>query len=32
LIDTDNDGFITFAEYVDFIRKYLGLGIQPEIE
>lgn len=29
-LDTDNDGYITFAEYVNFIRKYLGLGIQPE--
>lgn len=30
LLDTDKDGYITFSEYVDFIRKYLGLGIQPE--
>lgn len=29
-LDTDKDGFITFSQYVDFIRKYLGLGIQPE--
>lgn len=29
-LDTDNDGFITFAQYVDFIRKYLGMGIQVE--
>ena len=27
-LDTDKDGYITFAEYIDFIRKYLGLGIQ----
>jgi len=30
LLDTDSDGYITFSQYVDFIRKYLGLGIQPE--
>lgn len=27
LLDTDKDGYITFAEYADFIRKYLGLGL-----
>jgi Ca2+-binding EF-hand superfamily protein len=31
-IDTDHDGYISFSEYVDFIRKYLGLGIQNEPE
>jgi len=30
MLDTDKDGYITFSEYIDFIRKYLGLGIQPE--
>lgn len=30
ILDTDNDGYLTFAQYIDFIRKYLGLGIQPE--
>lgn len=28
-LDTDNDGFITFQQFVDFIRKYLGNGIDP---
>jgi Ca2+-binding EF-hand superfamily protein len=23
-LDTDHDGFITFQQYADFIRKYLG--------
>lgn len=32
LLDTDSDGFISFAQYIDFIKKYLGLGLQPEIE
>jgi Ca2+-binding EF-hand superfamily protein len=36
ILDTDIDGFITFKEYVDFIRKYLGMGLtaptpNPEI-
>jgi len=26
-LDTDHDGFITFQQYADFIRKYLGRGI-----
>lgn len=26
-LDTDKDGFITFNQYVNFIRKYLGNGI-----
>ena len=30
LIDTNNDGWVDFSEYVDFIRKYLGFGIQIE--
>ena len=29
IIDTNKDGWITFNEYGDFIRKYLGLGIKP---
>lgn len=28
-LDTDKDGFITFQQYADFIRKYLGNGIDP---
>ena len=28
-LDTDHDGFITFQQFVDFIRKYLGNGIDP---
>lgn len=28
-LDTDNDGFITFQQFVDFIRKYLGNDIDP---
>jgi Ca2+-binding EF-hand superfamily protein len=28
-LDTDRDGFITFTQYADFIRKYLGNGIDP---
>lgn len=26
-LDTDKDGFITFKQYSDFIRKYLGNGL-----
>jgi hypothetical protein len=26
-LDTDNDGFITFQQYLNFIKKYLGNGI-----
>lgn len=26
-LDTDKDGFITFQQYLDFIKKYLGNGI-----
>ena len=26
IIDTDQDGYITFAEFRDFIKIYLGLG------
>lgn len=26
-LDTDKDGYITFQQYVDFIRKYLGNNI-----
>ena len=26
-LDTDKDGFITFNEYANFIKKYLGNGI-----
>lgn len=26
-LDTDKDGFITFNQYVNFVRKYLGNGI-----
>jgi len=26
-LDTDNDGFITFQQYLNFVRKYLGNGI-----
>ena len=32
MIDTDRDGWITFMQYIDFIRKYLGLGIQNAVE
>jgi len=28
-LDTDHDGFITFQQFVDFIRKYLGNDIDP---
>jgi Ca2+-binding EF-hand superfamily protein len=35
-LDTDKDGFITFQQYVDFIKKYLGNGIdfwkKPEVK
>ena len=35
-LDTDKDGFITIQEYIDFIRKYLGRGLNmiepPTIE
>ena len=30
LIDTNNDGWVDFSEYVDFIRKYLGFGLVVE--
>lgn len=26
-LDTDQDGFITFQQYISFIKKYLGNGI-----
>lgn len=26
-LDTDNDGYITFQQYIDFIRQYLGDNI-----
>jgi len=26
-LDTDNDGFITFQQYLNFIKKHLGNGI-----
>nr|BAJ98216.1 predicted protein [Hordeum vulgare subsp. vulgare] len=26
-LDTDHDGFITFKQYSDFVRKYLGNGL-----
>lgn len=32
LLDTDADGYITFAEYCDFIKKYLGLGLKDTTE
>lgn len=32
IIDTDNDGYISFAQYAEFIRKYLGLNIKVEDE
>lgn len=28
ILDRDKDGFITFEEYINFIRKYLGRGLQ----
>ena len=28
-LDTDHDGFITFQQFVDFIKKYLGNNIDP---
>ena len=31
-IDTDKDGYITFAEYVLFIQKYLGLVLNIDLE
>lgn len=35
-LDTDKDGYITFQQYVDFIKKYLGNGIdffkKPEVK
>lgn len=31
-IDTDKDGYITFAEYVFFIQKYLGLVLNIDLE
>lgn len=31
ILDTDKDGYITFSQFVDFIKKYLGLGL-PEPE
>lgn len=29
VLDTDKDGYITFQQFVDFIRKYLGNDIDP---
>ena len=26
-LDTDSDGFITFFQYAEFIKKYLGNGL-----
>jgi Ca2+-binding EF-hand superfamily protein len=31
-LDTDQDGFITFQQYADFIRKYLGNNIDFTIK
>jgi Ca2+-binding EF-hand superfamily protein len=28
-LDTDRDGYITFLQFTEFIRKYLGNGIDP---
>jgi Ca2+-binding EF-hand superfamily protein len=28
ILDTDKDGFISFEEYINFIRHYLGRGLQ----
>ena len=30
ILDTDHDGWISFKEYVDFIKKYLGMGLEEE--
>eukprot|EP00178_Gracilaria_changii_P009538 TRINITY_DN2785_c0_g1_i1.p1 TRINITY_DN2785_c0_g1~~TRINITY_DN2785_c0_g1_i1.p1 ORF type:complete len:112 (+),score=4.21 TRINITY_DN2785_c0_g1_i1:319-654(+) len=30
-IDTDNDGWITYRQYIDFILKYLGKDCLPAI-
>ena len=33
ILDTDKDGFITFSQYFDFIRKYLCEGYElPDAE
>lgn len=28
ILDTDKDGFISFEQYITFIRKYLGRGLE----
>lgn len=28
ILDTDKDGFISFEQYINFIRHYLGRGLQ----
>jgi len=28
ILDTDSDGYITFWEYILFIKKYLGIGLK----
>jgi Ca2+-binding EF-hand superfamily protein len=28
ILDTDKDGFISFQQYINFIREYLGRGLE----